>query len=153
MTLLPDWAPNLHPLVVHFPIALWIAAVVADLAAVVFTTAAWADGAASFLYPAGAVSAAAAYLTGTRAAATVLVPGMAFPIVQQHRTWALMTTIGFVLIASVRAWASAKQPRLHGVARTVLLVAALAALVSLVQTGARGGRLVFERGVGVVPPR
>ncbi|SVE05786.1 uncharacterized protein METZ01_LOCUS458640, partial [marine metagenome] len=31
MALLPSWAPNLHPLIVHFPIAVLTAAVVADL--------------------------------------------------------------------------------------------------------------------------
>ena len=57
MTLLPDWAPNLHPLVIHFPIAWWIAAVLVDLVALAFPRAAWADTVASFLYPAGACSA------------------------------------------------------------------------------------------------
>jgi uncharacterized membrane protein len=30
MNLVPEWAPNVHPLVVHFPIALVIAAALAD---------------------------------------------------------------------------------------------------------------------------
>jgi len=37
-------------------------------------------------------------------------------------------------------------------ARTALIVAALAALVSLFETGERGARLVFEHGVGVSVP-
>ncbi len=54
MTLLPDWAPNLHPLIIHFPIAWWIAAVVVDLVALAIPKAAWADTVATCLYPAGA---------------------------------------------------------------------------------------------------
>ena len=68
----PDWAPNIHPLVVHFPIAWWMAAVMVDLIALMLPRAAWADTTAAVLYPAGAVSAAVAYFTGRQAAATVL---------------------------------------------------------------------------------
>jgi uncharacterized membrane protein len=31
MNLVPDWAPNIHPLLVHFPIALLYAAIAVDL--------------------------------------------------------------------------------------------------------------------------
>src|SRR5688572_15829458 len=102
MSLLPDWAPNIHPLVVHFPIAWWIAAVMVDLIALMVPRAAWANTTASFLYPAGAISAGLAYFTGRRAAATVLMPGMAHPILLQHWNWALGTTLAFALIALVR---------------------------------------------------
>lgn len=33
MNLVPEWAPNVHPLIVHFPIALLFAAVLVDAAA------------------------------------------------------------------------------------------------------------------------
>jgi uncharacterized membrane protein len=152
MTLLPDWAPNLHPLVIHFPIAWWIAAVVVDLVALAIPRAAWADTVASCLYPAGAFSAMAAYLTGRQAAATVLMPGMALPIVQQHENWALATTIAFAIVALVRLWARFRRPQPQRAIRTALVGAALVALVFLFQTGERGARLVYERGVGVLVP-
>jgi uncharacterized membrane protein len=152
MTLLPDWAPNLHPLVIHFPIAWWIAAVVVDLIALALPRAAWADTVASFLYPAGACSAVAAYLTGRQAAATVLMPGMALPIVQEHENWALATTIAFTIVALVRLWARFRRPHPQRAIRTALVGAALVALVFLFQTGERGARLVYERGVGVSVP-
>ena len=110
MSLLPDWAPNIHPLVVHFPIAWWIAAVIVDLIALMLPRAAWANTTASTLYPAGAVSAAVAYFTGRQAAATVFTPGMAHPIVLEHWNWALVTTIGFALIAVLRIWVSVRPP-------------------------------------------
>ena len=152
MTLLPDWVPNLHPLVIHFPIAWWIAAVVVDLVALAIPRAAWADTVASCLYPAGAVSAMAAYLTGRQAAATVLMPGMALPIVQQHENWALATTIAFATVALVRLWARFRWPHPQRTIRTALVGAALVALVFLFQTGERGARLVYGRGVGVSVP-
>jgi len=149
MTLLPDWAPNLHPLVIHFPIAWWIAAVMVDLVALAIPRAAWADTVASCLYPAGAVSAMAAYLTGRQAAADVLMPGMALPFVQQHEHWALATTIAFSIVALVRLWTRFRRPHPQRAIRTALVGGALVALVFLFQTGERGARLVYERGVGV----
>ena len=147
--LLPDWAPNLHPLVVHFPIAWWVAAVMVDLVALALPRAAWADTVASFLYPAGVVSAMVAYFTGRQAAATVLIPGMAHPIVQEHWNWALATTISFAIVALARLWARFRRPQPQRGIRTALVAAACVALVCLFETGERGARLVYERGVGV----
>ncbi len=152
MSLLPDWAPNIHPLVVHFPIAWWVAAVIVDLVALLLPRAAWANATASTLYPAGAVSAVMAYFTGRQAAATVFTPGMAHPIVLEHWNWALATTVGFALIALLRLWVSVSRPHPPRWIRTALAVAALAALASLFETGERGARLVFEHGVGVSAP-
>lgn len=150
--LLPGWAPNVHPLVVHFPIALWIAAVVVDLVGLMRPRTAWAIASASFLYPAAAISAGVAYLTGRRAAATVLLPGMADPIVLQHWNWALVTTSAFVLITLARLYVRFKRPPTPFWMRTLVTAAALLALVALFETGTRGGRLVFEQGVGVAAP-
>ena len=152
MNALPAWAPNVHPLLVHLPIGWWVAAVMADLVALAFPKATWADAAATFLYPVGAAGAALAYLTGRQAAATVLVPGMAYPIVQAHWNWALATTTSFAVIAALRVWFRSRSPLTRGPLRILLFVAALAAFGSLVQTGERGARLVFEWGVGVVAP-
>ena len=152
MTLFPDWAPNLHPLIIHFPIAWWVTAVVVDLVAIALPRAAWADTVPSFLYPAGAFSAVVAYLTGRQAAATVLIPGMAHPIVQQHWNWALATTISVAIVALVRLWTRFRRQRPDRATRTALVVAALVALVCLFQTAERGARLVYEHGVGVSLP-
>jgi uncharacterized membrane protein len=149
MTLLPAWTPNLHPLIVHLPIGVWVGAVAADVLGLVFTRTSRAEAAASFLYPMGAVLAILAYLTGRRAAATVLVPGMAFPLVEQHENWALATTVLFVLVAALRLWAGRRPESRSRPLRMLLATAGVLALLALVGTGERGARLVFEHGVGV----
>lgn len=153
MTFHPDWAPNLHPLVVHFPIALLLTALVVDVLALLFPRATWAETTAAFLYPAGSISALAAYLTGRQAAAIVRVPGMVHPILLDHWNLALATTVWCLTIAFVRlalavAW---KEPRPRWI-RTLLTVAALLGITLLVYTADLGGRLVFEHGVGVRAP-
>lgn len=152
MTLLPEWAPNLHPLVVHFPIAWLIAALLVDLSALLMPRAAWAATMAAFLYPAGALSALAAFLTGRQAAATVLVPGMAHTTLRDHWNWALATTICYSLIAATRVALDLRQRPPPRWARVALAVAALLGMVLLFYTGEQGSRLVYEHGVGVRVP-
>jgi uncharacterized membrane protein len=149
VNLLPDWAPNVHPMIVHFPIAWWIAAVLVDLIGVALPRAGWATTTASTLYPAGAVAASVTYFTGRQAAMTVLTPGMAHPIVLEHWNWALATTVGFWVIALLRLSVNFKHPRAPRWVRIALAAAALAALASLFETSDRGARLVYEYGLGV----
>jgi uncharacterized membrane protein len=150
MNLLPAWAPNLHPLLVHLPIGVWVGAVIADLTGLIFSRATRSDAAASFLYPLGAALAIFTYLTGQQAAAKVLVPGMAFPILEQHENWALATTILFIFVALLRLWVGRRAEPVARPLRILLAAAALLALMALVGTGERGARLVFEHGVGVI---
>lgn len=150
MTLVPGWAPNLHPLVIHFPIVLLIAAAMVDLVDALFERPAWLGTAATNLYVAGAGAAIAAYLTGQQAAATVFLPGMAHPIVDDHRAWALLTAWYFGIVAVARLSARlAGFPRARS-HRVLLLTAGLIGVLFLQQTAERGARLVFEHGVGVI---
>ena len=150
MSLLPPWAPNLHPLLVHFPIVLVIMAAAADVLAAFFRRSGGLHFAASSAYTVGAVAAVAAYWTGRDAAATVLVPGMAHGAVDDHRMWALVTT--WYLVALV---ASRLLSELAGVARVqryrvLFIVLGMAGMILVQQTAERGARLVYEHGVGVI---
>jgi uncharacterized membrane protein len=149
MALVPAWAPNLHPLVIHFPIVLWIAATAIDLAHVVFQRPAWLGPAATSLYVAGAASALVAYLTGVQAGSTVFIPGMAHPLVQSHGRLALVTAwylagAAVIRIAARRAGSSAWP------GRVLPLAAGIIGVLLLQQTAERGARLVYEQGVGVI---
>ena len=85
--MIPNWAPNIHPMLVHFPIVLLVAAVGTDLLALMLEKQTWLRPMATSLYVTGAVAAGVAYATGLQAAAEVFVPGMAHPIIADHRAW------------------------------------------------------------------
>jgi uncharacterized membrane protein len=149
MALLPNWAPNLHPLVIHFPIALIVVAAFADLIDTLIGRPKWMGSAATMLFVLGSLSAIVACLTGQQALDTVLMPGMAHPIVQAHRTWAIATAIYFSVLTLIRVSVAFRAPLARRY-RVALLVAALVGVAGLQQTAERGGRLVYEQGVGVI---
>jgi len=150
MSLLPSWAPNLHPLVIHFPIVLVITAVAIDVMDTMFERPAWLPVMSTGLYTAAALAAVTAYLTGQRAADVVFVPGMAHPLIDDHRMWALATAwyVGVTAIARLAA-ARLGFPRAR-VHRVLLFAVGLIAVVLVQQTADRGARLVYEQGVGVI---
>src|SRR5262245_40329506 len=102
MTLLPSWAPNVHPLVIHFPIVLIMTAAIVDLVDVAFERSPWLRAATTTLYVAGAISLIVAFVTGREAGETVLVPGMAYPVLVEHRMWALVTMAYSIVVAVLR---------------------------------------------------
>ena len=144
---------TLHPLLVHFPIGLLAAAALFDLVSLVADPHAAARRLATGLYVAGAAALVAAYLTGRGDAPLVRIPGPAHALVDEHWTWALRATV-FVGVCAVGRLGLELSGRLAA-RRYWLPVAAagLAGLLLLFQTAERGGRLVYEHGVGVAAPR
>ena len=137
-------------MIVHFPIVLVILAVLMDLVHVVRPRIRGPYAAATSLYLLGALLAASAYLSGRMAADSVFIPGMAHGLVDEHGSWALATTISFVVLAVLRPLGRRMGLEDTRATRVVLLALGIAVLVLVQQTAERGARLVYEQGVGVV---
>ena len=143
--------PNVHPLLVHFPLTLLVGAVVADLLHVAWPSRSQVREAATWLYCIGALAAMAAYFSGLEAAGSVSLPAGSRTAVSEHFFWAERTTWFYAFLASFRMcmsyiWRSTR--------RSVAVCSSLAGLtgaVLLLVTAERGGQLVFELGVGVRP--
>jgi uncharacterized membrane protein len=148
--LIPSWAPNFHPLVIHFPIVLVMTAAVVDLVDVAFERSAWLKAATTTLYVTGALSLIVAYLTGTQAASTVLIPGMAHPVLNAHRQWALVTMAYCVVVATLRLIVLRGDRGRSRRRRIALLGLGLVSVVLVQQTAERGARLVYEFGTGII---
>jgi uncharacterized membrane protein len=149
MNLVPDWAPNIHPLLVHFPIALLCAAAAVDVAGWAFRRNTVLHQLATLLYVLGAGGAAAAYVTGRAAAQTIWFPGMAQAVLKQHWDWALRTVWFFGVFTVVRL--VVLRPSRREASPALVAAFVLVGLVGiglLLETGDRGGRLVYQHGVG-----
>ena len=148
MTLTPEWAPNLHPLVVHFPIGLLVGAAAVDCLSLVFRGRPALRSAATLLYCVGAAVAVVVYFTGRAAADGLVIPADINPLVNEHADWAFRTTWFFVFFASVRLAVSyILQPK--PMAMVGVFVLALVGIGLLYETAERGAGLVFQHGLGV----
>ena len=153
---LPEWAPNVHPLIVHFPIALLATAALADLVALLIRSRAGVRIGAVTLYVLGALSALAAYLTGRAAADGLDLPASVIPHVTDHADWAEITVWFFGIYAIIRLamlWFDLKGRRwaqmvwVHG----LLFLIGIGGYYLVAETGTHGARLVFAHGAGVQP--
>ena len=144
MSPLPGW----HPLVVHFPLALILAAAALLLAARVLRNASLAATAATvgtWNLCLGAVAAVFALGTGLAAVIDLDAGAAAHQSISLHMRWALFSTLALVLLAIWRSAGTAQESR----PSWIFIVVLLAASAALVFTGYRGGKNVFEYGVGV----
>lgn len=146
--------PNLHPLVVHFPIALLVTALVFDLGALISRKRRWLDHGATLLYCLAALGAAAAWFSGLRAAdAMWSMPGPAQAALSEHQDLGLYTMAAAGALAVFRlfvAWLARKDTRTPvGLFRLAAFVAALAVVGLVGLTADHGGALVYQHGMGV----
>lgn len=150
--MLPDYFPGLHPLVVHFPIALLLVAAAVDLGAVVTQH----DGirrAAGWLLLAGTAFLPFTYWSGRLASDRVENP---FPraqaVMAEHADLAWWTLWVFIALAVLRVGLVYRE-RLRGWLHAASAAALVAAVGLLALTADHGGQLVFDLGVGVRPVR
>ncbi|WP_457651429.1 DUF2231 domain-containing protein [Rhodocaloribacter sp.] len=151
---LPEWAPSIHPLLIHFPIALLTIAVLFDLVALVVPRKqAEIRSAAVALFTLGAVAALVAFFTGRAAADAVLVPAAAQTLLTDHADWAERTVwfYGLFALARLAMLRLDHKGRLPaGKALNILaFVIGAGGIFLLFQTGDRGAQMVFQYGLGV----
>jgi len=148
--------PNLHPAVVHFPIALLAIAFAFDTVACVFRRQIWPDRAAATLWVLGAAVAGAAYLTGRQASDGL---GLVVPEIEaaigRHADLAWWTFLGASAFAVLRLglwWMTRSDDVITRVGARLALLIPAAGIVGLVLlTADRGGALVYQHGVAVAP--
>ena len=152
--MLPDWAPNVHPLVVHFPIALLVVAALVDaIALAVRKTYPWVRASAVGLYALGALGAAVAFLTGRDASDELDLPAQALTTLNAHADWAEYLVWFAGLYAAVRVaalWVDGRGREPGRLAVHAPLAAlGLVGLFLVQQTAERGGQMVYQYGVAV----
>lgn len=143
-----DYAPNIHPMVVHFPIAILILAVGLNVLTFFVHEKWWDDKKTTFIYVLGAISAVVTYFTGRSAVDTVFLPTEAQSLLTEHADWALWTVLFFSAYGIIRIalhWFKKMEKKSVQVFAFVLV---LPGLFFLFETGEYGATMVYGYGVG-----
>ena len=134
---------DLHPMLVHFPVALFSSALILETLSIIFKKESL-HRSAVHLFVLAVFAAPFTVWTGLREAQEEHL--VKHPVLDLHKTFALVTM--WLGIAAVLALLFVRK-RAAGLSRIVFLVF-LVALVSMVAIAAyNGGRLVYEYGIGV----
>lgn len=146
-TLMPGMAgmDNIHPLLVHFPIAFLSAFFALDVLGALMKKQSWRNVASALLY----LGAAAALLTvfaGFSAANSVAHGGDVHAIMEQHKHLGL-TVLSLAILLSI--WRAIAGGVLQGVANVFFLILAAVMFALMVLGADLGGLMVYQYGVAV----
>lgn len=133
-----------HPMVVHFPIALLVAALALDSLALALKRP-QLHRVALWNLSLGTLGAGAAVWTGYQAAEIAKHSFEIHQVMELHRKLGIATLTLGLLTAAWRLW---KRDQLGRQARRLTIVALLGMLGTLAYGAHLGGRLVYEFGVG-----
>ncbi len=145
-------APNVHPMVVHFPIVLLLVALAAEGASQAWPWThheRWCTGA----WGAAALGATAAFVSGRLAADSIVgIPALVQPALSEHADLALSVLVlawGVAALKVGQHWARDGWKRAVGGA---VMVLGLAVNGVVAATADHGGALVFQHALGVTVP-
>jgi len=132
---------HLHPMLVHFPIALVVIGFIAEIAALYFKKEVCLSRLGFYLLIIGTISALVAWLTGNFF--TSEMAGTAGEIKETHELFALITLGTLLVTSALRIVLQFKTTENKGLRWIALLTYGLAA-ISVSITGFYGGTLVYE---------
>lgn len=148
MQLLPDWAPNIHPMIVHFPIVLLMVAIFSDVIQLFFKKYDWLEKFALALYLLGTIAIIITFFTGRAAADGLDIPARVIPAVTDHADWAEITLWFFIAFSVVRLTIGIWFKSLKKIIAIPFVLIGLLGIYFLYQTADYGAKLVFGYGLG-----
>jgi uncharacterized membrane protein len=132
---------DIHPMIVHFPIALVIFGFLADIASLLFKKEVCLSKAGSYLLIIGTLAAIVTWLSGY--IFTSEMSGVAGERRETHELFATITVILLIITSAVRIILMVKKTQTAGLKWIVLALYGLAALCVSI-TGFYGGTLVYD---------
>jgi len=148
MTFIPDWAPNIHPLLIHFPIVLLLIAPAFELGLIILKKRDGLIQVVNILHLAAAVSVGVVYISGRIAADSVNIPTQAYTTISNHANLAFYTLIIALANGSFRGWLLMRKSEIF-TGTWLGLIPGILVFAMLIPTADKGAKLVFSHGVGV----
>lgn len=149
MAMLPDWAPNIHPLIVHFPIALLFTAALVDTVGIFMRSNDFLRKGAFSLYLLGGLAVVAAWFTGEQAADSVFLAADANALLTEHSDLGHYTLYFFGAYALIRLVMFGLSLESRTALRSVVWLIGLVGIGLTWVTADHGGELVYKYGAGV----
>ena len=160
--MIPQWAPNIHPLLVHFPIAILVVAFLFDIASFFIPANDRSQKETqlsrlgmrlnptiiTLLYLAGTVFTLITYYSGQAAAEGIKLPAGAKEVLHQHSELALYTLLFFGFYVTIRLALTWDRDTIKRGLHAGLIIGAFIGLGILYTTAEHGGELVYGYGVG-----
>jgi len=144
--------PTIHPMVVHFPIAIAFLLLAAEIMAVLRPGDAFYDRAGLWLYALELVSLVAAALAGVVSAHDALPQRGVQAMLEVHKRDAVLTGLAFSGAFVLRVWrrlSGRRRRRPVGGPSLFSFALQIAGTVMLVVTASLGGSMVYDHGLGV----
>lgn len=148
-TMLPYWAPNVHPLVIHFPIALLFTAALVDTVALFLRSNDFLRKGAFSLYLLGGLTVVAAWFTGEQAADSVFLSAEANALLTEHSDLGHYTLYFFGAYAVIRLVMFGLSLESRMALRSVVWLIGLGGIGLTWLTADHGSQLVYQHGAGV----
>ncbi len=137
----------LHPILVHFPIALLVTGFLIDLAGAILKRP-WLTHAGLLLLVIGSIGTVAATRSGEAAEDEIVETPAIHEVLEEHEEGGKRTMWFFLVLTAVRG-ALTWWGRFTPVMRWIFLVLWAAGLALLLETAYHGGELVYRHGAGV----
>jgi len=138
---------HLHPMIVHFPIALLIVGFLSDLVGL-FTKREFFTQAGFYLLVLGALGVVAAYISGSQAGGGITEEGALKQALEVHEDAATLT-IWVVSTAALFRIALVLWNKFKGALKMVSIILFMLGVAAVARTGYYGGELVYKHAAGV----
>ncbi len=138
---------HLHPMIVHFPIALIIVGFLAELTSF-FIKKEFLSTAAFYLLILGTLGVVAAYFTGQYAGDGIVEVGALKQALETHEDAAELT-LWIMILAAMARIAIVILKKYHGAYKGLAFVLFLFGVAAIARTGFYGGELVYKHAAGV----
>ncbi|MEN8192466.1 MAG: DUF2231 domain-containing protein [Bacteroidota bacterium] len=141
---------QLHPLLVHFPIAFFVLYFIFETFGIILNKE-YLIKSALIILALGVVGSVEAVLTGNQAEELLKIQGLLSPeikeLTEEHESWATITLWYYFFVLGLRIFITTNKKYVDKV-KYIFIILSLIGVFLIYKTGEYGGKLVYDHGAG-----